>query len=347
MVECVMHIGAGKCGSSSLQTRLSENPWIKASDGKAYEYICLKENRRILNGHRCQNAAAKNAHGYTASTSVNHFFTPESCPRLRNGLRKVIRPGRVSLLARRKPVCTPILSYEGWLHEGSKFADWNVLERLGLEAKIVMFIRPQTEWINASWWQWGAWSNESFPKWLHRWKTKGRWAEAAQQWKNVPGVTRVDVFTVTQDVVSTFFRYLNAPPPQPLARTNSALDGNLLRYLQRHKDLRAGTRESAFHFILGRHLENGPAATPWVLSQDLVSELIEFYREDNECLLALVDEKTRAEISSDLRWWSPSAYSDRPAESPGAVPLQPAQVEDVAKRAIHAIIDLDNELRGR
>jgi broad specificity phosphatase PhoE len=83
------------------------------------------------------------------------------------------------------------------------------------------------------------------------------------------------------------------------------------------------------------------------LNRDLIADLVEFYREDNKRLLALVDEKTRAEISDDPRWWEVSAHSDKHAEMPGAIPPHVSQVEDVAARAIRAILDLEEKLRGK
>lgn len=337
MVKSVLHIGAGKCGSSSLQARLSENPRFEAADGTRYEYMCLKDDGRLMRGDECRKVAEHNAYGYSASVSVKRFYTQKA--------RRLLR-GCTRTLA--NEACTPIFSFEGWINEARRFSDWSVLEALRLDARVVVFIRPQVEWINSSWWQWGAWkADKSFEQWLTHWKARGFWAKTVTTWLRIKGVREVRVFTITDDVVAKFFRYLDAQPPERGTRENSGLDGNVLRFLQQQKHLCSGARQSAIHFMLGRHIQKGGVSVPWVLSNDLIAELIEFYRQDNQRLLSLVDEKTRSEILADPRWWNPSAFSGRRAENPDSQPLQTTQVSDVAEKAIKAILNLDKKLRDR
>ncbi len=330
-----MHVGAGKCGSSALQAYLSRHPFVKADDGTTYEYVCLKDGARLLRGNRCRKAAAASAYGYAASVSVRRWSMPER-GKLRDLISNVSTDGRV-----------PIMSFEGWIHEVSLFHEWRILEELGLEARVVTFVRPQVDWINSSWWQWGAWSKEPFSKWLHRWKEKACWGNAARLWQHTPGVQEVSVFTSTEDVVTSFLQSLGVTQRPEGSRENTSLDGDVLRFLQQHRELGADKRQSAVHAMLSRHLTAGPAPAPWVLKQVLVADLIEFYKKDNQDLLALVAGRTRTEIAGDARWWDASAYSGKLAERPGVLRPHAKQVEDIAARALRAILDLDEKMRNR
>jgi hypothetical protein len=260
-----------------------------------------------LRGGACRKTAAKSAYGYSASVSARQFSDP-----IPGDLKKWFR-------ALERESVVPILSFEGWMNEAALFRKREILRKLGLEASVVMFIRPQISWINSAWWQWGVWTKYSFANWLKRWKSKACWASAAQQWQQVPGVRDVQVFTTAGDVVETFFDYLDAPLSGDTWRKNFSLDGNVLRLLQRNRALRAGRQQSAMHVMLGKHLAPGTSPAPWVIRQQLAADLIEYYREDNEALLGLVNEKTRQEISSDPRWWEASAFADKRVERPGRI----------------------------
>lgn len=333
--NCILHVGAGKCGSSSLQACLSANPFITADDGTRYEYVCLKEKSGIIRGAMCGKVAAKNAYGYAASVSARRFFSPDD-KRLRDRIHKVVSEGVV-----------PVFSFEGWINEANVFEEQRILETLGLAAKVIIFVRPQLTWINSAWWQWGAWTRMSFGTWLKNWKPKGLWASVASSWQRVPGVEAVKVYTIAGDVVTRFHKSLGATEAPSSFNRNFSLDGSMLRFLQQHGELRTGRRQSAMHLMLGRHLAEGSTSPPWVLKPRQVANLIRYYRADNENLLEMVDEQVRDEISSDPQWWDASAFAHKHAELPGQQPLTLAQADDVASRAIRAVFELDERIRGK
>ena len=146
-MNCILHIGAGKCGSSSLQTALSRNPTFTGGNGATYKYVCIDPpGPRLLRDGEVLRAANVNPHQYCCSRPAS-LWAPEKCTikSLTQQFDDLLGGG-----------FTPILSWEDWINEAGLFSELRILPRLGLSAKIIVFIRPQIPWINSAWWQWGA-----------------------------------------------------------------------------------------------------------------------------------------------------------------------------------------------
>ena len=333
MIECILHIGAGKCGSSSLQTHLSENPFLTDASGRRYEYVCTKTRGRLQRGLSAKRNAARNPFGYSASISVNDMAEPGDLASLREALARVAEEG-----------VTPILSFEGWINAGSGFRDWKILEALDVRARVIAFVRPQLPWLNSSWWQWGAWSHRGFEDWLKHWRRRGLWAEALKVWRDMTCVQSLDVFTTSTDVITRFHQWLDAPAAARATRSNTTLDAATLRFLQAHPSLKTGSKAAAVDFVLARRLPPGPKRPPWVFTPDLVALHLDFFKDSNVDLLGLVGPETRGEIDADPAWWSAEHFADRAAEaeSPDAVALTRDELEDLARRALLAIPGMED-----
>lgn len=310
---------------------------FRSRDGARYEYVSFKRAGLLKRGEECLVEAGKSSFGYTSSVSVREFFSEEALPLLASGLKAIEKEG-----------VTPIFSYEGWINESARFSDRKVFQRLGLAPRVVIFVRPQIPWINSSWWQWGAWSGKKFPLWLEKFKKNGLWAETANKWHEVPSVQDVTIFPVSRNVVESFFEMLGADIPSlpTQKKSNVTLDADTLRLFQKYRKIRAEDLGAGIDFVLERNRVGGSGAAPWVLAPELVSELMEFFREDNEALLSLVDEGVRTEMTADSQWWDEVAFSDRKAEPPGPVDLDPQKTGDIAIRAISALARLDKKMRA-
>ena len=331
----ILHVGAGKCGSSSLQTQLSSKPLLQADNGSAlYEYICIQPNGDVLRGDALERAALRAPHDSQVSVGAEQPWGNEvgAIDRLSSQLKAVLAEGR-----------TPIASCKSWLYQPEIFRANDLLTRLGVRAKIVVFVRPQILWLNSAWWQWGVWSSFNLEDWVESIKHSPSWAKLIGEWQSMPGVETVEVHLATGNVVSTFFRLIGVSIAD-VHRRNTSLDGNLLQYLRGRPELRVqlGT---GIEFILEKWLAAEPNGTPWVLEQDQISRLIEYYRPDTRELLSLVSSEAREDMERDPMWWDPAAYSERKAVSANAAEPSVEALKNISDRAIDAVIRLDRRVR--
>jgi hypothetical protein len=331
----ILHVGAGKCGSSSLQAQLSSCPLLSADDGSAhYEYVCITGNGDLLRRETIQRQARLTPYEVEVSAGAEKPWATDAATleQLSLQLRDVLAHGR-----------TPIASQESWLGQARIFKDNEILPQLGLRAKVVVFVRPQILWLNSAWWQWGVWLPNSFHNFVENNKHSARWTTMTDAWRSVPGVDEVEIHAACGDVVATFFRSIGIAV-EGAKRRNVSLDENLLSYLRTRPDLRP-SHSPLVEFILEQRLAANARGSPWVLPHEQISDLIEYYRADNLDLLSLVSSDARQAIEDDPMWWDAAAYREHeviPAEfaEPGVEALK-----DVAGRAIDAVISLDGRVR--
>lgn len=331
MIKAILHIGAGKCGSSSIQSYLSGNPYFDGNNC-SYEYVSIKRNGRLMRAAAVQRAAAKSVYGYDASVSAREFASPEALASLSAQFRSVADDGRV-----------PVMSFEGWMYVSRRFKDCKVFETLDLNVDVIGCVRPQVPWINSCWWQWGAWGTEKFDAWLNDWKGRGLWSEAFNRWRALPRVNSVTFLPTSGDVVSSLLTHLGAAPPTENIRTNSSLSGTVLRLLQKHPDLRRGSKSSAVDFILARLIGDSASATPWVISPDTAARLLEFYANDVTKLSSIAGGSLAADIEVNPAWSSLDTFSGMRYEDPHSRDADKEELESllmqIFERAIYKEIN--------
>ncbi|WP_088347420.1 MULTISPECIES: hypothetical protein [Rhodomicrobium] len=334
-MSIILHVGAGKCGSSSLQARLSRSPLLGADDGSAgYEYVCITPDGDLLRRDDIDYFARLTPYKAQVSAGAQAPWASDhaALERLSSQLQGIRAQG-----------LTPIASQESWLRQADIFRANEILPRLGLTAKIVVFVRPQVPWMNSAWWQWGAWSGHDLDWWVDANRDAGIWTQHIDVWRTVPGVGEVEVHLAAGDVVLTFLRSLGISI-RSAPRQNASLDRNLLDYLRRRGDLRS-VHDPAVDFILEQRLATDPKGTPWIMRPERIAELIGYYRPDNLKLLCALPAPERRAMEQDPMWWDPAAYRERqpvPADIPEPTV---AALEDVSRRAIDAVIRLDDRVR--
>ncbi|TFL18172.1 hypothetical protein [Jannaschia formosa] len=298
----VLHLGAPKCGSSSVQAALSRQPELRARDGRRLAYICATTDG-VLAGEVLRENAARSAFGYAATPNLRADVAAPVLAHLEAGARDLIARGVV-----------PILSSEGWLMQANRFRKSGVLERLGGGVHVVFAVRPPIDWLNAAWWQWGAWSDVSCDRFLARNLAHVRWPKLAADWAAVPGVTAVHLRLADGDAVRGLFDLLDVPPPET-PPVNTSLPPDLLSFLLRNRYLRPGPSSPEIEFRLARALATAPrreGLTPlWALSPAQAEESWKALRFHPRQLGPLLPKADRDRMRGDPRWFGPAAYAGR------------------------------------
>ncbi|MBK1723532.1 hypothetical protein CKO23_14960 [Thiocystis violacea] len=324
-----------KCGSSALQSYLSSSALEQVTEGRC-AYVSLQRDGRVLSGAELARSAVSSPYGY--------------CSSLGGDLIKALtaqqqRDARAVLEELGGKHETVILSCEAWGAHPAHFADDCLFADDRFRVEVVAYVRPQVEWMNSAWWQWGAWTTLQSGQWIRRQRHSVCWHSLLSQWESKPWVEQLNVRVLDGDIVQDFMADLGyAVGPQ--AQINRGLPAIVLRLFQRHRQLRAGPHDSAIDFVLSRHLRLDKTHTPWVMRPGLVRELVDFFREDNERLSLRLAPDDREKMLSDRRWWEADAYAGRALRSPAVLDrVNGAELEGLAVAALEAIGRLDAELR--
>ena len=305
MPRIILHIGAGKCGSSALQNFLSQNPILPLKSGGRLLYSAVLADGTVLNGRELKARALKRLTGYITSTHLSRLAP----------LGKMIQFDAA-------PEDIVILSNEGWRKEWDRLKVQDALSIFG-RVEAIMYIRPQTSYVNSAYWQWGAWGNKTFEDWLDSFLPQSLWLTSMKGWSHDSRVGRLTTRLVQNDIVEDFLGWvgvdLSLVKDYHMPSANKSLPDTILRVLQRHRHLRPGPHDSSIDFVLERHfgtIGNGPA---WILSEDSIARIVEYTREDNEAILPFLSAHQAALMQEDRRWWDP-VVPDRNIESPHPQP---------------------------
>ncbi len=332
--NAIIHVGAAKCGSSSLQRHLSRNPVFMSRDGIRYAYCVIDSQGRFRGGDEVDRAARRSPFGYDCCVNfrVDEAFAENFLKAAGDCQRMAAQRNRI------------ILSNEGWSLAAPIFAEKDILDRMGLRAKVVMFVRPPLDWMHSGWWQWGAWIDRPIENWMRRAIEEVKWDEHIERWKSVSGVSSVEVRLATHNVIDQFFDILNAQVATSRI-VNSTLSPDILRFLQRNRQFR-DAKGAQVDFILGRWVDFGTGAAPWVLPLEMQREVMETIRPHNEKLLAMLRPADREEVRNDPRWWTEEPYADREVEPVHAVSTVKS-ADAVIASFMEAIVRIDERFRER
>lgn len=331
MSRILLHVGAPKCGSSALQTALSQAGRLVTAQGEKLVYTAARPPRPgrrdgrwlPLSGARLRVTAARLPHGYAAWPGA-HAAADMAASFA--ALDRVHGTGTAGLL--------PVVSQEGWIDQSAQFAaalpHWFAP---GAEVIVHANARPPLEWINAAWWQWGVWGALSFDRWLERGLTSGglsyRLGSALQDWAALPGV-RLDLDLGGDAVAGFAARHgLSLPRQDAARRRNAALPPALVGFLLRNRRFRPTVHDSAVDFTFQRWC-GMPEGTPrlWALAPRHVARLRAPLGAEVDRLLALVPEDAaRAAVLARPGWRRERVYAERLAAGPSRLHVAEEQAQ--------------------
>jgi len=332
----ILHVGAPKCASSSLQIALSQRPEFEARSGRErFRYAAITQHGELIAGDAVRLRATSLICRYANSVNADEMarFDETRVARLAHELSAMLVDSSI------------ILSCESWIDAARFFHGLGLLDRIGSRVQIIAFVRPQADFVNACWWQWAAWADGDFQTWLYftGFGKTCAWADFLSSWSTVAGVTSVCPRLLSKDIVADFFEELDCDH-NSARHFNRSLPETALRFLQRHREFRLGMHDSDMDFILERALGDWHQPVPWVLPFDFLASFIAQRRPENERLIELLTASDQSAMLADPRWWDSNFYLDRPVVSPDVTEPQATESDAFAAALATALRDAEREL---
>jgi hypothetical protein len=326
-----------KCASSALQTYLSTQAFSKDTQNRC-AYIALHADGKIVWGEDLFFNAAASPYGYCAShdgSSLSAYTETQK------------RDAQALIRRLTQEFDTVVLSCESWGGSPETFSDDCLFADIDIDVRVVAYIRPQVEWMNSAWWQWGAWSDVPLLQWVEKNRAKAKWSRVLHEWRSKAWVQHVDLRILDEDIVQDFASYLGAYSASVQALANQGLPDVILRLFQRNRGLRQNAHSSAIEFILSRqmHFAQSYMPTPWVLRPKLIAQLLAYYSDDNARLLQCLSEDQKNKMASNSLWWSPVGYQGKHLHKATDKKLELEELEKLTVDALQVIDRLDARVR--
>lgn len=337
-MKVILHAGMPKCGSSAIQTLLSSKPRFKMKDSNEenFLYCAINSKGEFLYGEKLVSEASLDSANYKASAAAKVIG------RLEDSKKEAVVK-KIEELSEQYDVL--ILSREEWgMNPEQVKKAFSFLDKGWISVEVLFFIRPQVEWINSAWWQWGAWGkNNKFEDWLNIILEKLSWKKFYEGFRSIPWVEKVNMKVMGDDVVKDFcditgLEYVKAE------KRNKSLPGSILRVFQHYPQLRPSSHASAIDFVLANRMELPKEPTPWVISSENIIKILDSYKEENDYLFKVLDPECQKLMEENSSWYYLSAFSDMSYENPENVDLTEGQLEFLLASALESIFKMDRSL---
>jgi hypothetical protein len=289
MQKLIIHIGAGKCGSSAIQAYLGANAAALRAQGVLIPGLDLTTNARI------------------SGQQINFFVNLLDAPQLANLPHLPQQPIRsdAALIVRRRlgilkeemvksNLHTLIISAENLsgLHAYSRlFSE----EKAHFEVHIVAYIRRQDEYLSSSWGQWYVKAYKNIDEYLSaRVPFDGDWHATLAPWLRDFGRDRVHVRVFDRrsmhngDVVDDFLRVTGLPDGEGYKKIgviNESNDERLISLAHHVQDEFTSIHDMSFYDVMNGILgkeHRGKKSRPYIFDLEVRSRIMNTFSESNE-----------------------------------------------------------------
>lgn len=267
MKKLILHIGAPKCGSSTIQSllgkHLSGRLGLKNRFEETLKYACLLNNGEVLIGPSLLNAQNKSVSNYVASAIL-----PDNPDEILGWLKNLNNAvGKDDIV---------ILSNEGWANRLLPSFE-KALNQLAVPVEVLFIVRAPVDWMNSGWWQWGVWGEASLESWVKSQMPAVNFYSQFERWSNVGTVERIKVAEISQGLVQTLADFLSIDSDTFKVGKNVNVGTNfhLLRHLINNKE-KYGRKTHApyIEFKLNQILDASGTPPPFVINSELAKDII-------------------------------------------------------------------------
>ena len=292
--KLILHIGFPKTGSSTLQAHLCNQPELK-SETSVFKYHVVKEGG-IVTG-----ASLKRQAGFRP---WKHLSSPAT-------LIEALTVFDAHFDPRDYGTCTPILSQENWGNQIAELGNLPDALLKDVDIEVIVFVRPQVEWLQSAWWQWYAWMKESRTV-EHVWtrikkKQSIDWEFQLSKLESSQKITRIHVclFDKGHDVVSRVRSCLNVPAAQnagPVKRRRNESITRLHVYLYRKFPWLRPVHDGRFDTLI-HALPIRKQKAPWIISPALAEDIVTTLHDSNIRLTRRLSHDDRQQMLDNPVWW--------------------------------------------
>ncbi len=302
--DIVLHVGGSKCGSSSLQSVLSQNPTLQRSEGVDLAYAVINPDGSVLLGEEITTKASNNVSGYLSSAPLN---TPEQY--------NIVEESVLSLITSTKGRVLPIISCEGWFKGDSVEYFHKLIEKHSLKVKVLLFMRPPLDWANSAYWQWFCWNDkietiDKYVQFLKNSKTLPDWPQIIREWDSIEGVD-LSVHTLEQGVIPAFEKEMSVSSTIKEVALNASSSQDLIQFLSRNRRYRRDMHSPWLEFIMSRNVTFSGDTSRWVFKDRHLRSLKSYAHVDFSEVSGALTKETLQQIEANPKWDSISPYLGR------------------------------------
>jgi hypothetical protein len=288
--KLIVHIGAGKCGSSAIQTYLGVNAAALRAQGVLVPGMALTMSPPIA--------------GQQIDFFLSLMRNPPSLhvrrapaiahPEAAQFLRQRLAALKAEMI--RSNLHTLIISAENLLNERA-YARLFAPEQAHFDVQIVAYVRRQDAYLSSSWGQWYVKAYESIEHYLDaHMPVDGDWHAALAGWTQEFGAERVRVrlfdrkFLHNGDVVDDFIQLVNLPVDashQQVGAVNESNDERMISLASRIQEVFASVHDTTPYDILNDVLgqsDRPQKSKPYLFDLEARRRIMDTYAGSNEKL---------------------------------------------------------------
>jgi hypothetical protein len=326
-----IHIGAGKAGSSALQSFFSNNHTLKTTSKRTVKYYALK-TESVLFGDTLKESSIKSFFEYESSVAISAYKKPEQ-------LKKQLKHIDNLCLKNNHDV---IVSCEDYINHPQYFDENRIFTHLESNIQVIMYIRPPLDWLNSAYWQWGAWTNIPFEKWFKASCQKILWYDIYSMWIEVKGVDKLSVRLSTTDVIDDIKNLLSLSPiDNATKQSNKSTGDDLLRFLLRNRNYRPNAHDPTYEFFLNSKINFTSKKAPWVIGPTMQNYAFDYLGNNYKNFEKVLPKNLWQEMDNNESWWNNSLYLGRGHAEKTLSDLESA--DRVISDMIEAFIKMDKE----
>ena len=287
----VLHSGGPKCGSSALQTFLTQNPKMKTISGQKVEYWAVRSRKNLKNQISFFPVNEPKFSGgikYVESRSLGEEFKVRC-------LHEIFRDFVSEYSQKEKKIF--VFSSESW---AMRFQD---ADRAGCGCEVnfrilnYLSVRPQIDMLIPAYLQWAVWTDT--PTLDKAFQILQEVADWGKQIENAAKLgVDISIVRYTKDIIEDFcsaFEIDRDSIQRPIKkRVNGSLPLEVIALMLRNRELRPGPHKSEMDFIVEDILDSSDFKSEGVslrVEPKLVKEIEVHFQESNLKLMDSLSEE--------------------------------------------------------